>query len=85
VKVDHAWAGTLAITMKRLPFIRRLRPGVYVASGYSGAGRRHRPLRRQGDRRPIGRRPALLDCFAALPVPPFPGGRLPPTQRWLPE
>ena len=37
-KVDYAWGGTLAITLRRLPFIRRLRPGVYVAAGYSGQG-----------------------------------------------
>ena len=28
----------LAITMQRLPYIRRLRPGVYTAAGYSGQG-----------------------------------------------
>ncbi|MEO8668383.1 MAG: FAD-binding oxidoreductase, partial [Bauldia sp.] len=33
VAIDHAWGGTLAITVTRLPFIRRLRPGVYVAAG----------------------------------------------------
>ena len=31
VPVDHAWGGTLAITLNRLPFIKMLRPGVYVA------------------------------------------------------
>ena len=26
VAVDYAWGGAVAITLKRLPFIRRLRP-----------------------------------------------------------
>jgi len=76
VKVDHAWAGTLAITMKRLPFIRRLRPGVYVASGYSGQGVAIAPFAGKVIAEAIGGDPARLDRFAALPVPPFPGGRL---------
>ena len=36
--IDYAWGGTLAITLQRLPFIRRVRPGVYAAAGYSGQG-----------------------------------------------
>jgi len=36
--IDYAWGGRLAITLTRLPFIRRLRPGVYAAGGYSGQG-----------------------------------------------
>src|SRR5262249_45489646 len=35
-RIDHAWGGAVAITLKRLPFIRRPRPGVSAASGYSG-------------------------------------------------
>ena len=38
VGIDFAWGGTLAITLKRLPFIRRTRPGLYAAAGYSGQG-----------------------------------------------
>jgi gamma-glutamylputrescine oxidase len=37
-KIDYAWGGTLAITLPRLPFIRRVRPGVYTGAGYSGQG-----------------------------------------------
>ncbi|MBP0574508.1 FAD-binding oxidoreductase, partial [Mycobacterium tuberculosis] len=36
--IDYAWGGALAVTLKRMPFIRRLRPGLYSAAGYSGHG-----------------------------------------------
>ncbi len=38
LKIEYAWGGTLGITMKRLPFVRRLKPNVLVAAGYSGVG-----------------------------------------------
>ncbi len=76
VRIDHAWGGTLAITMKRLPLVRRLRPGVYVASGYSGQGVALAPFAGKIIADAIGGDPVRLDRFAALPVPPFPGGRL---------
>jgi len=37
-KITHAWGGTLAITLSRLPYLRRLQDGVISASGYSGHG-----------------------------------------------
>nr|WP_274705686.1 FAD-binding oxidoreductase [Salipiger pentaromativorans] len=74
VRIDYAWGGTLAITMKRLPYLVRLAPNILSASGYSGhgvgtavhAGRLlAEALRGQSDG---------FDAMAALPVPPFPGG-----------
>lgn len=38
VKIDYAWGGTLAITMKRLPYLTRVAPNTLSASGYSGHG-----------------------------------------------
>ena len=38
VPIDHAWGGTLGITMNRVPFVGEVAPGVRVASGYSGQG-----------------------------------------------
>ncbi len=75
-RIEHAWGGTLAITMKRLPLIRRLRPGVYVASGYSGQGVALAPFAGKVIADAIRGDPGRLDRFAALPVPPFPGGRM---------
>jgi gamma-glutamylputrescine oxidase len=74
-KVDFAWGGTLAITLPRLPYIRRLRPGVYTAAGYSGQGVALAPFAGKVLADAIGGDSARLDTFAALPVPPFPGGK----------
>lgn len=38
VRIDYAWGGTLAITMKRLPYLARLGTNMLTASGYSGHG-----------------------------------------------
>ena len=76
VAIDHAWGGTLAITMTRLPFIRRLRPGVYAAAGYSGQGVALAPFAGKVIAEAIAGDPVRLDRFAALPCPPFPGGKL---------
>ena len=38
VAIEHAWGGTLAITVNRLPAFQRLGPGVFSAGGYSGHG-----------------------------------------------
>lgn len=38
VAISHAWGGTLAITMSRLPHVARLGPRLASASGYSGHG-----------------------------------------------
>lgn len=76
VAVDHAWGGTLAITLSRLPFIRRVRPGVYAAAGYSGQGVALAPFAGKVLAEAIRGDPARLDRFAALPTPPFPGGKL---------
>ncbi|MAM24357.1 MAG: FAD-dependent oxidoreductase [Rhodobacteraceae bacterium] len=74
VKIDYAWGGTLAITMKRLPYLARVAPNILSASGYSGHG--------VGNATQAGKLMALAICgdddgfdtMAALPAPPFPGG-----------
>ncbi|MEX0839603.1 MAG: FAD-binding oxidoreductase, partial [Parvibaculum sp.] len=38
VRIDYAWGGTLAITMKRIPHFGRLAPNILYAHGYSGQG-----------------------------------------------
>lgn len=76
VALDHAWGGTLAITLNRLPYIRRVRPGVYAAAGYSGQGVAMAPFAGKILAEAIAGNPAKLDTFAALPVAAFPGGPL---------
>jgi gamma-glutamylputrescine oxidase len=38
VAVDYAWAGTLGITVHRMPQLGELGPGVWLASGFGGHG-----------------------------------------------
>jgi gamma-glutamylputrescine oxidase len=73
--IDYAWGGTLAITLKRLPFIRRVRPGVFAAAGYSGQGVALAPFAGKVLADAILGDGAVLDRFAALSAPPFPGGK----------
>ncbi len=78
-RIDHAWGGTLAVTVNRLPFLRKVRSGVYAASGYSGQGVALAPFGGKILAEAILGDPAKLDAFAALPCPRFPGGKL---LRW---
>ncbi|SFQ36894.1 gamma-glutamylputrescine oxidase [Roseivivax halotolerans] len=74
VALDYAWGGTLAITMKRLPYLARPGRRILVASGYSGHG--------VGSATQAGKLMADairgetdgFDAMAALPTPRFPGG-----------
>lgn len=75
-RVEHAWGGTLAVTVRRMPYVRRVRPGVYAASGYSGQGVALAPYAGKVLAEAIGGDPGRLDAFAALPAPRFPGGRM---------
>ena len=38
VTADYAWAGTLGLTLHRMPQIGELGPGVWLASGFGGHG-----------------------------------------------
>jgi gamma-glutamylputrescine oxidase len=79
IKIDHAWGGTLAVTPTRLPFVRRLEPGLYTASGYSGQGVMLAPYFGKLLADVIVHESAQFDLLSKLPVPRFPGGTL---LRW---
>lgn len=74
VKIDYAWGGTLAITMRRMPYLARTAPNVLSASGYSGHG--------VGTATHAGQLMALaiqgqaegFETMARVPALPFPGG-----------
>ena len=74
VKIDYAWGGTLAITLKRMPYLARLGANLLTASGYSGHG--------VGTATHAGQLMALairgqaegFDTMARVPAPAFPGG-----------
>ena len=74
LRIDYAWGGTLAITMKRLPYIARPGDSILSASGYSGHGvgtATHAGLLMA---QAILGGSAGFDAMSRLPVPRFPGG-----------
>ncbi|MCM2561437.1 FAD-binding oxidoreductase [Lutimaribacter sp. EGI FJ00015] len=74
VRIDHAWGGTLAITMKRLPYLSRVGDSILSSSGYSGHGvgtATHAGLLMA---KAILGQGAGFDMMARLPAPRFPGG-----------
>ncbi|WP_237152143.1 NAD(P)/FAD-dependent oxidoreductase [Oryzibacter oryziterrae] len=72
--VSHAWGGTLGITFNRMPYVRRPRPNVWVAAGYSGQGVMMAPFAGHILAEAIAGTLGRFDQFAAIPTPPFPGG-----------
>ncbi len=79
VAITHGWGGTLAITLSRAPFVRRLSPNVLVSAGYSGQGVVLAPYFGQLLARAITGDGEDLDLLAQLPTPAFFGGR---ALRW---
>lgn len=74
VRIDHAWGGTLAVTMSRMPYFRRQRPGVYTACGYSGHGVAIATLAGRLLAEAIVGDTSRFDVMARLPARCFPGG-----------
>ena len=74
VRIDHAWGGTLAITMKRLPYLARIGRGVLSASGYSGHGVGTATHAGWLLARAVEGETDGFDALSALPHVPFPGG-----------
>ena len=75
VRIDHAWGGTLAITVNRLPHLAE-RGAVLNASGYSGQGVALACLAGRLATEKAGGASEGWDLMASLPTPPFPGGRM---------
>jgi gamma-glutamylputrescine oxidase len=74
VRIDYAWGGTLAITMKRLPQFARLAPNVLSASGYSGHGVGTATHAGFLMAQAIRGEAEGFDTMARMPTPRFPGG-----------
>ncbi len=74
VRIDHAWGGTLAITVNRMPAFQRLGPGVFSAAGYSGHGVAMASLAGVLLAEVVQGTAERFDVFASLPQPRFPGG-----------
>ncbi len=76
VPITHAWGGTLAVTMNRMPFFRRLKPGLYTACGYSGHGVAIATLAGRLLAEAIDGDTARFDVMGSIPAGKFPGGPL---------
>jgi len=74
VKIDYAWGGTLAITMKRLPYLARIGERVLTASGYSGHGVGTATHAGFLMARAVQGEADGFDTMARMPTPAFPGG-----------
>lgn len=74
VRFDYAWGGTLAITMRRLPYLARLAPNMLSASGYSGHGVGTATHAGMLMARAIQGDVSGFDTMARIPTRPFPGG-----------
>lgn len=75
VRIDYAWGGTLAITMKRLPVFARLAPNILSASGYSGHGLGTASHAGYLMALAVQGQAAGFDAMSRLPSTRFPGGR----------
>lgn len=73
-RIDHAWGGTLAITMDRLPHFARPAPGILSVSGYSGHGVGMATLAGKLASEAIAGQAERFDILATIPRPRFPGG-----------
>ncbi|MEM6762640.1 MAG: FAD-binding oxidoreductase [Pseudomonadota bacterium] len=80
VPVEAAWSGTLGISRLRMPIIRRLEPGLYVAAGFSGQGVGLGTFAGKVVADAIAGEGSRLEVLSRVPAPPFPGGPLFKTQ-----
>lgn len=74
VAISHAWGGTLAITVNRMPAFMRLGPTILSAGGYSGHGVALATLAGKLAAEAVQGTADRFDLFADLPQPAFPGG-----------
>jgi gamma-glutamylputrescine oxidase len=73
-RIDHAWGGTLAITVDRMPAFQRLGATVVSAGGYSGHGIAIATLAGKLMAEAVAGTAGRFDMLAGLPQPEFPGG-----------
>ena len=74
LKIDYGWGGTLAITMNRLPYLRRLSTNVYSASGYSGHGVGMATMSGKIMAEAINGQASKFDIMSEIEAKGFPGG-----------
>lgn len=73
-RIDHAWGGTLAITLNRMPCFTRPAANTLSASGYSGHGVALATMAGKVMAQAVAGQASGFDLMASLPQPRFPGG-----------
>lgn len=73
-RIDYAWSGSVAITLKRMPHFGRLEPNIVFAHGYSGQGINIATLGGKLIAEAIAGQAGRFDTMARLDTPKFPGG-----------
>ncbi|GHG20027.1 NAD(P)/FAD-dependent oxidoreductase [Paracoccus aerius] len=76
IRITHAWGGTLAITMNRMPHFARPAPNCLSAGGYSGHGVAIATLAGRLMADAVAGQSDGFDAMAAIPARPFPGGSM---------
>lgn len=76
VAITHAWGGTLAITMNRMPHFTRPAPNCLSAGGYSGHGVAMATLAGRLMADAVTGQSDGFDIMAAIPARSFPGGAM---------
>ena len=74
VEIEHAWGGTLGITMNRMPHYERMGGNILTMSGFSGSGVALGTLSGQIAAEAIAGQAERFDIMANVPTAPFPGG-----------
>ncbi|MGF1446295.1 MAG: NAD(P)/FAD-dependent oxidoreductase [Pikeienuella sp.] len=74
VPFTHAWGGTLAITLTRMPAFQDLGGGVLAISGWSGSGVHMATMGGKIAAEALLGRAERWDLLSRLPTPAFPGG-----------
>ena len=76
VAVSHAWGGSVAVTLPRLPFVREVMPNVLSVAGFSGHGVALAPFAGKLVADAFSGNRERLKLFEDLAIPAFPGGAL---------
>ncbi len=74
VQITHAWGGTLAITMNRMPALMRPQPNVLAGSACSGHGVALSTLTGKLLAETVTGDATGFDLLSSIPQPRFPGG-----------
>ena len=74
IAIDHAWGGTLGITMNRMPHYERIAGNILTLSGFSGSGVAMATLSGQIAAETIAGQAERFDIMAKVPTKTFPGG-----------